>query len=188
MISKEEVKRNLLGCFEIFLFMPRGLSRFEADSGRMLRSFIIPLVMMPFILVIVVGMFPEFPASLIASLTVLRTVLAAALFFGAVFFMARQLDRQEHFYRFLIVANWTNINGIIFVLPILIGLFLGRDASTFEAYAVFSELVGYVYGAFILTYCFRIPWEIGGFLAVISLAINQNLWEVTDYLRDSALL
>jgi hypothetical protein len=188
MFAKDEVKRNLLACFEIFLFMPRGIERFEADQGRMIRSFIIPLAMMPFILVIVVGLFPEFPALLIASLTIIRTVLAAALFFGAVYFMAKQMDRQEHFYRFLIVSNWTNINGIIFALPILVGLSLGMDSSAFEVYAVFSEIVGYIYAAFILTYCFRVPWEMGGFLAVVGLAINQNLWEISDYLRDSTLL
>ncbi len=188
MISKEEVKRNLLGCFEILLFMPRGIDRFEANKDRMIRSFIVPFVMMPFILVIVVGLFPEFPASLIASLTVLRTVLAAALFFAAVYYMSKHLNRQEHFFKFLIVVNWTNINGIILALPILIGLGLGMDSGTFEVYAVFSEIVGYIYAAFILTYCFRIPWEMGGFLAVIGLAINQNLWEISDYLRDSTLL
>lgn len=188
MFLKEEVKRNLLGCFEILLFMPRGIDRFEVDKDRMIRSFIIPFAMMPFVLVVVVGFFPEFSASLIVSLSVFRTVLAAALFFGVVYFMAKQMNRQEHFYKFLIVSNWTNINGIILALPILVGLFLGIDSGTFEVYAVFSEIVGYIYAAFVLTYCFRIPWEMGGFLAVIGLAINQNLWEISDYLRDSTLL
>jgi len=188
MFSKEELKCNLLGCFEIFLFMPRGVERFDVSRDRMIRSFIIPLVMMPFVLVVVARLSPEFPASLIVSLTVLRTVLAAVMFFGVVYFITKQLDRQEHFYKFLVVANWTNINGIILTLPILIGLELGVDASTFESYAVFSEIVGYIYGAFVLTCCFRIPWEMGGFLAVVALAINENLWDITDYIRDSALL
>ena len=184
MFSKDEVRHNLLGCFEIFLFMPRGIDRFEVSRGKMIRSFAIPFGLLPFVLWVVVGLFPEFPASLIAVLTVLRTVLAAALFFTAVYFLTRQLDRHEHFYRFLIVSNWTNINGIVLALPIIAGLVMGVDPEGFEVYAVFTEMIGYIYAAFILTHCFRVPWEMGGFLAVVSLAINENLWDVTDYIRD----
>jgi uncharacterized membrane protein len=188
MFSKEEIKRSLLGCFEILLFMPRGVERFGNDKGQMIRSFIVPFSMMPFVIAIVVNMFPEFPALLIASLVVFRGLLATILFFGIVYFMAKQMDRQEHFLRFLTIANWTNINGIVIAVPILIGLALGVDTSTFEVYAVFSEILGYVYGAFVMTYCLRIPWEMGGFISVVALAINQNLWALSDYIRDTAML
>ena len=57
MFSKEEIKRDLLGCFEIFLFMPKGIERFEADKERMIRSFIIPFALLPFVLMVVVGLF-----------------------------------------------------------------------------------------------------------------------------------
>lgn len=188
MFTKEEIKRNLLGCFEIFLFMPKGIERFDIDWDRMIRSFIIPLVFLPFMLVVVTGLFPEFPAPLVAILTLFRIVIAAALFLTAVYFLTKQFNRQEHFYRFLIISNWTNINGIILIMPILIGLALGYEVSQFEVYAVFTEIVGYIYSAFILTYCFRISWEMGGFLAVVGLAINENIWDVADFLRDSMLL
>ncbi len=186
MISSRELKSNLLGCFEIFLFMPRGVDRFYVTPAKAIKSFLIPLALLPFILLVVVGMTDdEFSPSVVVFLNVVRIALSVTFFLSAVYFLTKQFDRQQHFYRFILISNWLNINAMIMVSPILIGMAMGIDSQSFEVYAVFGEIVGYVYSAFVITYCFRLPWELGGFIAIVGLAINENLFDLSNYLRDS---
>ncbi len=184
MFTAQELKQNLLGCFEIFLFMPKGLERFDVTPEKAIKSFFIPLALLPFILIIIVGMSAEFSLSLVISLNVLRMAFSVLLFLWAVFFLTKKFDRQAHFYKFLMISNWLSINSLLLVSPILIGLFMGTHSNSFEVYALFGELVGYVYSAFVITYCFRLPWEMGGFIAIVGMAINQNLFDLSNYARD----
>ena len=64
-------------------------------------------------------------------------------------------------------------------------MYMGVSPETFEVYAVFVEIIGYVYSAFVITYCFKLPWEMGGFIAIVGLAINENLFDLTNYIRDT---
>ncbi len=186
MISSKELRSNLLGCFEIFLFMPKGIERFEVTPAKAIKSFLIPLALLPFILMVVVGMTDDtFSPSVVVFLNVLRISLSVLFFLSAVYFLTKQFDRQRHFYRFILISNWLNINAIIMVSPILIGMYMGVSPETFEVYAVFVEIIGYVYSAFVITYCFKLPWEMGGFIAIVGLAINENLFDLTNYIRDT---
>lgn len=184
MFTKAEWKNNLLGCLEVFLFMPKGLERFSGEARDAFRSLIIPAVLLPLVLVTMVAMSPGFSPSLLISLHALRIVAALVLFLTVVYFFMRQYEREEHFFKFLNVSNWCNIPGVILVMPILVALMTGAEMSAMESYAVFITLVGYVYSAFVLTHCFRLPWELGGFIAIVGLAIDDNLLHLTVYVRD----
>lgn len=190
MFSKAEWKNNLMGCLEVFLFMPNGVQRFSNSKRDAYKSFIIPVAFLPLTLMVIMALPDESvgPASLLLPLHVVRIILAVVLFLTAVYFLAKQCDREEHFYQFLNVSNWCNIAGLILVAPIVYGVFSGQDMAAFEAYAVFITIAGYIYTAFILTHCFRLPWEMGGFIAIIGLAIDENLFTVTHMLRDMALV
>lgn len=167
--------------------MRRGLQRFEVSRDKMIRSFIIPFTLLPFVLAVVVGLFDEYPPSLIVSLSLVRIIISTVLFLSVVYFLAKQFERQEHFFKFLIISNWLSVNSIILACPILIGLAIGLEPDRFEVYAVFSEIVGYIYCAFVITCCFRLPWEMGGFIAIVGLAINENMFDLSDYIRDMAV-
>ncbi len=189
MFKKEEIKNNLMGCLEVFLFMKQGVGRFSDSRVDALKSFLIPFALLPVTLTIIMALPDESvgPFELILPLHIVRIILAIVLFLTAVYFLAKQLGREEHFYKFLNVSNWCNIPGLILVLPFVYGIVSDQDMAAFEAYAVFVTLVGYVYGAFVLTHCFRIPWEMGGFIAIIGLAIDENLFTVMHMIRDTAL-
>ncbi len=184
MISKNELAQNLRGCLEIFLFMPKGFERFDVTPSKAIRSFFIPLALLPFILMIVVNMHDEFSPTLIVSLNLLRILFSIILFLTAVYFLTKQFDRHHHFYKFILISNWLNINALLMALPILFGMATGVPSDDFEVYAVFCEIIGYVYSAFVITYCFRLPWEMGGFIAIVGLAINENLFDLSNYARD----
>ncbi len=184
MFTKSEWKLNLVGCMEILLFMPIGVERFGSSLNDAVRSFIVPILLLPILLSVMVAMSDGFPLSILLSLHMIRVVLAAVIFFTVVYFLSKQFERQEHFYKFVNVVNWSNILGVTMTLPILVALVMGYDIAALESYAVFITIVGYIYSAFILTHCFRFPWEMGGFIAIVGLAIDQNLLDVTVYIRD----
>ena len=184
MFTKKEWKYNLVGCMEIFLFMPAGVGRFKSSRSAAIKSFVVPIALLPILLAVMAAMSAGFSLGILLSLHMVRIILAAVLFFAVVYFLSKQFERQEHFYKFLNVVNWSNIPGMFLTLPILGALVMGYDMTALESYAVFITIVGYVYLAFILTHCFRFPWEMGGFIAIVGLAIDQNLLDVTVYIRD----
>lgn len=190
MFTKAEFKNNLMGCLEVFLFMPCGLERFSNERRDALRSFMIPLILLPVTLTIIMFLPDEAgaPLSVAVPIHFVRIILAVVLFLAAVYFLAKQFGREEYFYKFLNVSNWFNIIGFTLILPFVYGIFSGQDMVAFEAYAVFVTLVGYVYTAFVLTYCFKLPWQMGGFISIIGLAIDQNLFTVAHMVRDWAII
>lgn len=188
MFSKEEVKKNLLGCLEIFLFMPKGIDRFDSSKAAAIRSFIIPALVLPLVMVIFVYQSTGYAWEVLVSLHFVRILLSVILSFAAVYFFSKQFDRQEHFYKFITVSNWSNVPGVLMTLPIIIGLFSGHDMAVFESYAVFLSLISVLYCGFVLTHCFRVPWEMGGFIAIVMLAIDQNLFDLTIYIRDTVAI
>lgn len=184
MYTQQEWKNGFLGCFEILLFMSSGVERFDSIASQAVKSFIMPLILLPLFLVVTVGMSAGYNFYLLLSLHSLRVIFTSIMFLTVVYFMSRQLGRDEHFFRFVTVNNWMSIPSFLMVLPILFGLLLGSNFSGFESYAIFITLAGYVYTAFIATRSFRLPWELGGFIGVVSMAIDQNALHLMVYLRD----
>ncbi|MCB1783704.1 MAG: hypothetical protein KDI13_06870 [Alphaproteobacteria bacterium] len=185
MFTKEEIRRNLLGCFEIMLFIPYGVERFETSRSDAVKSFIITLLLLPPSLLVMAALSQGYSWNLLFSLHTARFFVTMAAFLGAVYFLAKQLGRQEHFFRFVTISNWINIPTVLLCAPIMIGFFIGGDMTVLKNYAIFITMLGYVYCAFVLTHTFRIPWEMGGFIAIVGLAIDQNMLEITTQIRDA---
>lgn len=189
MFSKQEVKSNLIGCAEIFLFMRSGLERFVVSPGAAIKSFIIPVFLMPLSLYVAIVMSETcMLPSVLVLLHVVRMVASLGLYLLAVYFIAKQYHREGHFYRFLVIFNWMNIVGLVYLLPIAVGLLAGYPINIFENYAIFITLTSYVYLAFVLTHCFRLPWEMGGFIAIVGLAIDDNLLKIVEAIQNASIL
>lgn len=184
--TKTEIKNNLLGCLEIFLFMGKGIDRFGSTRRDAIRSFILPVVLLPFVLAIMpVLSEAEGPVGLFVTLHAVRSIVTTVLIFSLVYFMSRQYDRQQHFFRFLTVSNWMNVPGLVLCTPIFFAFLPGVGVDPFRSYAIFLTVTGYVYAAFIIARTFRIPWEMGGFIAVLILAIDQNAFSLTLHLQET---
>lgn len=184
MFTREEVKRKLLGCFEILLFMPAGVQRFEGGREQAMKSFIIPVVMLPFLLIVLVALSPEYAWALTVFVHFVRIVVTLAAVLGVVYLLAKQFKKEEYFYKFLNVSNWCNVPSVLFTVPILYAFLMGHDIEALESYAVFVTLIGVFYSAFVMTHSFKVPWELGGFMAVAVLAIDQNIFIFANYVRD----
>lgn len=187
MFTKKEIKQNLLGCFEICLFMRKGVERFEASKTSALKSFIIVLLLFPISIITIMAIKNESNLNLLVVSEAGHMIGAMIIFLGFVYYFMKQYNKEEHFWRFITITNWMSIPSMIMLAPIFIGLGAGVEMQHFASFAIFMTLLGYIYKAFVLAHCFKIPWELGGFIAIVSLAINQNLSEVGVFLHTNLL-
>lgn len=190
MFSGQEIRKNSIGCAEVMLFMPQGLDRFEVTGGTMIKSFLIPLALMPLALFAIFVLGTDVPKTtdmmtthMLILLHTVRMVLTMALTLGAVYMVARQYDRHKHFGKYVVIANWMNIPFTLLTLPIFVAFFGGFDMESMKSWAIFITIAGYVYTAFVLTHCFRIPWEMGGAVSIVGLAIDQNSFEIANMIQ-----
>ncbi len=184
MFTRQEIKENLHGSFEIILFMRRGVERFQNVSKKdAIKSFIIPVLFLPLVFAVLVKTSADgYSIPFIISVHFVRIAVGVCVNLYILYFLTKQLNRQEHFCRFLVIANWISLFDIILVSPVLFFIFSGLDLSAIEPYAVFMTLVGYVYMAFIIKSSFRIPWELGGFAAIVGLAVDETLWDIIFFM------
>ena len=110
---KSEIKRNLLGALEVALFMPVARKRFGESKEEALRSFLIPILLLP-LTIFAVYLYPKpemasDSALVISILYSLRMLVIWAFFFGTVYMIAREVDRKAYFYNFVIATNWITI-------------------------------------------------------------------------------
>lgn len=179
-MKKSEIKRHLLGCLETALLMRSGIERFSPSRDAMIRSFAIPVLLLPLTILTVLSAHPhdDLSASMgrvLIAIYSLRIFVYLGLFLGIVYTMAKSMDRMESFYRFATANNWLAIPAAVLLLPLL-ALFLNGAYSWSEVYPlmVFVTLYSYVYTGFMAMHTFRLPWEIGGFIAIIGMAIHQT--------------
>ncbi|GJL85012.1 MAG: hypothetical protein DHS20C02_07870 [Micavibrio sp.] len=167
--------------------MPSGAERFCADRKGMLRSFLIPLLVLPLTLITVIAAHPDpnlstDTAKVLMAVYSLRTVVYLSAFLGFVYFMAKGMDRLENFYRFATANNWLVLPATILIAPLVI-LFMNGAYSWSEVYPlmVFITLYSYAYTAFMATYVMRIPMELACFIAIAGMAINQTALDVMKW-------
>ena len=185
MFTKSEIKENLLGCFEIAIFMRRGVVRFRDTKVTAVKSLVIPLVLTPIVVILMVMVSQDFATEVLIPLHVGRIILTMMITWAIVYLLSKHFNRDQYFWRFVTISCWVDIIGFLLLLPIVIGVMTGYEFSVFESYALFSGIVGYVYAAFIATHVLKLPWELGGFVAIVSMGVSENMIDFTVYLRDS---
>lgn len=160
--------------------MPRGAGRFSATRGSLLKSFAIPLLLLPLTLISVIAAHPDpalSPASIqiLALIYSLRVFVYLGIFLGLVYFMARNMGREEHFYRFATANNWLMIPAAVLSAPLILAFLNGSyEWSEVYPFLVFITLYSYAYSAFMITFVMRLPWEFACFVAIAGMAIHQT--------------
>lgn len=192
MFAKGEIKRNLLGCLEIALLMRKGRDRFGDNYDEAIRSFIIPIMLSPIIL-LVITLYPAPEISAISRNTLaliyaLRMLAVMALFLGAVWWIVGELDRREYFLKFVTASNWLSVPATIMILPSLY-LTFGGYYTWDELYPFTCITIGYSYffTAFMAAHVLRIPLELAGFITFIGYAVNTHTLDIMHWVGKSLL-
>lgn len=190
--SAGEVKRNLLGCLEIALLMRKGRDRFGNDYDEAMRSFIVPILLSPVVLLVIM-LYPapeisEISRSTLALVYALRMFAVMALFLGAVWWIVGELDRREYFLQFVTAMNWLSVPATVVILPALYLVFSGMY-SWQEIYPITAVLVGYSYlfTGFMAAYVLRIPLELAGFITFLSYVVNTHTLEIMNWVGQNLL-
>ncbi len=183
MFTKQEIKRNLLGCLEVALFMPQARNRFGNTYEEALRSFIVPILAFP-ITLFFVYLYPkpelaDASNNTIALLYSLKLAASWALFLGAVYLIISQFGRKEHFCQFVIANNWLSVPAAVVFLPVA-WILISGGRTWEEIYPLLVCLMIYAYSftAFMAACVLRIPWELAGFITMISFLINNYTSDV----------
>ena len=183
MFTKDEIKRNLLGGLEIALFMPVARTRFGTNYDEALRSFFIPVILFPLTLL---GVYlcpkPDLAGAsvnMIALLYSLRMAATWALFLGSVYWITGHVGRREHFSQFVIAINWLQVPATVVFLPFLWMMLTGGHTWG-ELYPAIICVMVYTYAftAFMAAWVLRIPWELAGFITMISFLINDYTGDI----------
>ena len=180
------VKDHLLGIFEIFLFMPRGFENFSADTNTMIKSFIWPLIITPLVLLTIVMLSDgTYPAELLFLLHGSKIIISFIICLALTFIFCKSYDRLDFLYKYITIANWFELAMFALTAPILFCLsFDIATAQDMQTYALFVTLIYYVYAAYILTHTLRIPWEMGGFISISFMFVNETGMDIVNYLKD----
>ncbi len=192
MFPKEELRRNLIGCLEVALFMPIAKQRFGDTYDEAVRSFIIPILLFPLSLASVY-LFPQQPLAAasqntIALLYSLRMATCWALFLSAVYLIVREIDRRDLFYKFIIASNWITLPATIVFMPVgwmlMSGVYGWAELYPFMACLM---LYSYAFTAFMVANVLRVPWELAGFITFIGVCIDQNSMEILHWIEGQVL-
>lgn len=187
MFSKEELKRNTLGCFETALFMPKGAKRFGTTYEEALRSFLIPAFLFPLTL-LGVYFFPTpeleaIPKNTLALLFSTRMVLSWVMFFGLIQWILRRIDRMDHFYRFVIATNWLALPATVVFAPVVWLLFSGTYTwDEIYPFIMFITFYSYAFTAYMAVYALIIPWELAAFITIIAMTIDDGTMDVVRWI------
>jgi hypothetical protein len=186
MFTKQEIKRNLLGCLEVALFMPAARLRFGNTYDEAVRSFVIPILLFPTTLLMVfLHPAPDIlhhSSNTVALLYSLRLAAIWFMFFGLVYWITRETGRKDHFYQFVTATNWLSIPATLIFAPVL--WMLATGAHTWQELSpamVCLLLYSYAYTAFMATHVLRVPWELAAFIVFISVGISDNTLNILHW-------
>ena len=118
MLNKQDLKQHFLGIFEIAIFMRAGVKRFDPDFNMMLKSFLWPLVFLPFAVATssLVAADQQFMFLLLFNFA--RIAVTFSISLALVFLVAQKIDRKQYIYHYITTSNWFEIAMFILMLPI----------------------------------------------------------------------
>jgi hypothetical protein len=165
-------KDSLRGCYEIPLFLTRGVERFENSKAAFLQSLLIPLFLIPLQIPIAkldpaLSAFPPLSLFVIVSY---RTIVGAAFFLGIVWLLCWPLERRGHFFRFATSYNWLGIPAYILLLPYAI--LVGTGAFSVEqmgGYLLFLIGLLYTFIAFTAKVALNTSWAMAAGIGAAAL-------------------
>ncbi len=185
----QEIKRSLLGVLETALFMPNARARFGDTKDEAIRSFLVPVLLFPLTLM-AVYLAPHSSvgggsAHMIALLYGLRMAAVWSLFFGAVYWIARGVDREKHFYQFVIASNWLAVPATAVFIPVAWMLLSGTHTWD-ELYPFMVCLILYTYAftGYMAAHVLRIPWELAGFIVFVGTCVNDGTLDLLYWVGD----
>lgn len=169
-MAGQSIKEALKGAGEIFIFLPKAIDRFSGAKHDAMKSFVIPAIFYPFILLgfVIRNSIGDWP-SLVTHAIVSWSGLF--IFFGVIWLAVKDSERRDRFWLFVNAFNWrTVISMVLFAIGVYGYNVVG---GAFEQYWIFYLFVNMLYVGFVVTHALRLPWALGAFAATVNLFISD---------------
>ncbi len=189
------IKDKLIGCFDLFLFFPRGINAFAGEKRQAIRTFIIvqlllsPLIPITSAMVPPVGMEGQSYAFTL-KIVFMHYFIVMAANLWVTWLIAGFLEKQHRFWLGLEVGAWCNL---LFATVVMIPLLLldhydQVPEATMQRTYIILACYSYVFGGAVLYAVYRVniflvlAWSILGF------AVDRETWNILYALHGLPLL
>jgi hypothetical protein len=191
-LTLRETSYALFGAWRLAHFDRQGVAYFDRTREGALRSFWAAAILLPAYVILVLLHLSEMPVAIgfpsLVLLYAFQYVVAWTALPAAMAFIARTLDREEEFFGWLAMYNWSQVVAMIVVLPMQAvassGLF---DNPALPFLAVLVNIAVLAYAWFIA----RTGLGIGGFGAVgvvlLDVVMTELIWEIGDLVATGRL-
>jgi hypothetical protein len=183
-----EILRSLYGAYRLARFDAGGLTHFDATPGGFWKSFFAAVIVAPLYLILLAVRIENGPADIESAR--LLAVESIAYVIGWVIYplvmatVARLIDRERHYVRYIVAYNWTSVWQNVIYLPIAIlsvaGLLTGGAGGLL---AVAGLIVVLVYAWFVA----RTALDIPGLFAVPLVGLDITLGLMLNSFADGLI-
>jgi len=183
-----EILRSLYGAYHLARFDAGSLTHFDATPGGFWKSFFAAVIVAPLYLILLAVRIENGPADIEPAR--LLAVESIAYVIGWVIYplvmatVARLIDRERHYVRYIVAYNWTSVWQNVIYLPIAIlsvaGLLTGGAGGLL---AVAGLIVVLVYAWFVA----RTALDIPGLFAVPLVGLDITLGLMLNSFADSLI-
>ena len=189
------IKEKLRGAIEFMLFMPGAEKPFRETSFKsMLRSFIIPLCLIPYgVWGITLTHNTELQelskleginyidTPTFIGISIIKSILITLFLLFVMYYFAKFMERSEYFYDLISAGNWiiipSMVPSLILMTIILSG---GHDWMGIYMIATLNILYGLAVSAFATTRLLNIPWELGTACAIFAMGIGETANKIVN--------
>lgn len=191
------VKEKIKGGFDLIFLFGRGIKPFEAEGTKQhaIKSLLIPLFMYPLAPLMAYFYPPQgmhdgtYAYGQIFMTVTAAYVLGFLVSVGLLWLFAFWLKQMDRFWLFIQASNWVSIPMLILTLPIaFMMVFDVMPREEMDRIAVIVTCYSFIVSACIAFRSFKIPWELAGFLACMTLFANQQVWNALFQFQDIPLV
>lgn len=112
----------------------------------------------------------------------IQSIVLMVLGITIMYLFTKWLERKEHFYHYLVIANWTTFPFLILSIPSFLMMQFGtHDDTAIYLVACLYMLYSYAVNVFVTSYTLNIPWEIGFGIATLFLFIHETANKVLNF-------
>jgi|JI8StandDraft_2_1071088.scaffolds.fasta_scaffold102049_2 hypothetical protein len=179
-----EIKEALWGCVEIPLFLKKGATRFTGTLGAFKRSFLIPALIIPLVVMTIPNP-PEYvdrSTEWTLGYVGLGVLLSTIVYLIAMYFFRSKEVTNEQFLKFATGYNWLSLSGFVIQIPLMILAMLGVNTwDDVFAMMALTTLYSYGYLAYMITHTLKMDWYLGFAFAMLDLLVAETMYNISEY-------
>lgn len=182
-------KDKIRGAFDLVFLFGNGIEKFSGEKKAALQSLIIPVAFLPVALWFAsvyppISMKEGFSQSQVLGTVLMHSVLSFLFTTLVVAAVAGFMKKTDKFWLFFEASNWASLIFSLITLPFVIMAVTMPDMrDQMDRLFVVVGCYGYFITGCIIYRAFKLNWQLAGALAILTLAVNQELWKLLYWMQ-----